>query len=136
LSVLAALHKEAFDGFEIFGIVKETGVGDEGLVQFYEQYFQFPLYCDKTYSMYRALGDRKVGLKDIWNPLSIIGILCDAFQRMHDKSIDGDMLGEGIVQGGYIIFGRDGKARCMYQEHTGVDLPVADLVEALSVVRK
>jgi hypothetical protein len=136
LSVLAAQHKEVFEGIHIFGIVKETGVGDEGLVEFYEKYFRFPLYCDKTYAFYQALGDRKVGLKDIWNPFSIIGMLCDAFQRMRDKSIGGNLLGEGIVQGGYIIFGRDGKARCMYQEHTGVDLPVADLVAALSVVRK
>lgn len=124
-----------FDGINIFGIVKETGVDDEGLVEFHNKYFRFPLFCDKSYAFYRALGDRKVGLKDIWNPLSIIGIICEAIQRIRDKSISGNMLGEGIVQGGFIIFDRDGAPKCMYQEATGVDLPVRDLAGALNAIQ-
>jgi len=135
LSVLAAIHKDVFSGFEIFGIIKETGVDDEGLVDFVEKYFNYPIYCDKSYAFYHALGDRKVGLKDILNPFSFFGILCDAFQRITSKSIDGNMFGEGIIQGGYIIFSRDGKAKAMYQEQTGSDLRVVDLVAILDVIR-
>lgn len=130
------MYRDIFDGVEIFGIVKETGVDDEGLVEFQQKYFKYPLYCDKSYAFYQALGDRKVGLKDILNPLSIIGIVCSAYQRLTDKSIGGNMVGEGVTQGGYILFGRDGKAKAMYQEQTGVDLEISDLVAALATVRE
>lgn len=124
-----------FEGFQIFGIVKETGVDDEGLVEFADKYFDFPLYCDKTFSFYQALGDRRIGLKEILNPLSLIGIICDSIKRVTEKSVDGNFYGEGTVQGGYIVFSKDGKAQCMYQEQTGVDIRVAELVAALDAVR-
>jgi hypothetical protein len=110
-------------------------VDDEGLVEFVDKYFDFPLYCDKTFSFYRALGDRKIGIKDILNPLSLIGLLCDSIKRVVEKSVDGNFYGEGIVQGGYIIFNKDGKPQCMYQEQTGVDIRVTELVAALDAVR-
>jgi hypothetical protein len=133
--VLVALHGEVFDGIEIFGIIKETGVDDDGLVEFSANYFDFPLYCDKSFAFYQALGDRQVGWAALLSPLSVLGILCDAFQRIRRKSIDGTSRGEGFVQGGIIIFRRDGQPGCMYQEQTGVDLQIADLVGALNLVR-
>lgn len=108
---------------------------DEGLVEFADKYFDFPLYCDKTFSFYQALGDRRIGLKEILNPLALIGIICDSIKRVTEKSVDGNFYGEGTVQGGYIVFNNDGKAKCMYQEQTGVDVCVKDLVAALDVVR-
>jgi len=134
--VLADLKPHLIDNFGIFGIIKETGVDDEGLIDFAKNYFPFPVYCDKSYAFYQALGDRKVGLKDILNPLSLLGIACDAFKRLREKSIGGNAKGEGIVQGGYIVFGADGYPRCMYEEQTGVDLPVVDLVNALEIFGK
>ena len=134
--MLVALYKDVFTGISIFGIIKETGVDDEGLIEFSEKYFRdFPLYVDKSYAFYHALGDRKLGLSTLFNPLSIFGIICDTFQRIRNKSIDGNLKGEGFVQGGIIIFGPDGKPVCMYQEQTGVDLQVTDLVVALDFVR-
>lgn len=108
---------------------------DEGLVEFADKYFDFPLYCDKTFSFYQALGDRRIGLKEILNPLSLIGIICDSIKRVTEKSVDGNFYGEGTVQGGYIVFDKDGKAQCMYQEQTGVDIRVTELVAALDAVR-
>jgi len=136
LSVLAELHKEYFDGFQIFGIIKETGVDDEGLIEFHQKYFTYPLFRDQSYSFYSALGDRKVGLSIFWNPLSIVSMICDAYQRIREKNIGGNMKGEGLVQGGIIIFGRDGEPKCMYEEETGKDLPMADICSALNAVRE
>ena len=82
MSVLAALYKEVLDGFEIFGIIKEAGVDDDGLAEFHDKYFPYPLYCDKSYAFYHALGDRKVGFQLIWNPLSLFSLLCDTFKRI------------------------------------------------------
>lgn len=121
----------------MFGVVKETGVDDEGLVDYSLDYFRsYPVYVDKSYSFYQALGDRKVGLNQLFNPLALIGILCDAYQRITSKSVTGTAKGEGIVQGGIIIFGADGKPACMYQEETGIDLRVADIASALAAVRQ
>ena len=126
------------EGFGIFGVVKETGVDDEGLVEFSTKYFgsQYPLYCDKSRAFYQALGDRKVGLSALFNPFSLIGLICDAYTRLTSKSISGNVTkGEGVVQGGIIVFDKNGKPACMYEEETGVDLRVADIVAALKAVR-
>ena len=119
----------------IFGIVKETGVDDAGLVEFHRDYFPYPLYRDQGYALYKALGDRKVGV-GLWNPFSIPFLLFDAWQRLTSKNIGGNMKGEGIVQGGIIIFDRQGQPVAMYQEKTGVDLPVTDLVNGLQYVKQ
>lgn len=136
LSVIAALFEERLAGFKIFGIVKETGVDDAGLVEFQSTYFQYQLFCDKSYSFYRSLGDRKVGLSALWNPFSLFSIACEAFQRLKDKNVEGNLKGEGLVQGGIIFFGPDGKPKYVYEEATGKDLPVAELVAVLDAMRR
>ena len=137
LSVLAAQQQELFDGFGMFGIVKETGVDDEGLVEFHEKYYPFPLYCDKSYSFYQALGDRKVSIGILMNPVSLITMACGAYQRITTKGIGGNVgKGEGLVQGGIIVFDTNGKPKYAYEEDTGHDLPVKDILAAISAVRR
>jgi len=96
----------------------------------------YPLYCDKSYAFYQALGDRKMGLGALLNPFSLFGIVCDAFNRLTSKQISGNVTkGEGIVQGGIIIFDKNGEPSCMYEEETGNDLRVAEIAAALNGVR-
>lgn len=133
--MLAALYQERLEGFEIFGVVKETGVDDEGLLEFQTNYFQYPLYRDTTFDFYRALGDRRVGMEIMWNPFSLFSILCETWQRIRDKNIEGNIKGEGLVQGG-IIFFKKGKPRYVYEENTGSDLPVANLVAVMDAMRE
>ena len=123
------------DDIPIFGVIKETGVDDQGLVDFCRDYFRYPIYRDQGYAFYRALGDRKA-FSMFWNPFAILKMAVDAWQRLTSKGIGGNMKGEGIVQGGIIIFDRQGVPIAMYQEETGVDLPVTDLVNALQHIRK
>lgn len=135
LSVLAALNKSTLEGFEIFGVVKETGVDDEGLADFSRHYFgNFPLYSDKSYSFYRALGDRKaVEIPSLWT--LITGFL-DAWRRVGSKNISWNTKGEGLVKGGLIFFDSKGNPRYAYKEEMGVDLPVQDIVIALEAIRR
>ena len=133
--VLAALYESKLEGFEIFGIVKETGVDNEGLAEFSRVYFgNFPLYCDKSYSFYQALGDRKaVELPSLWTLLTSFFY---AFRRISSKKISWNTKGEGLVQGGIILFDKKGKPKYAYREEIGVDLPVKDLVVALEAIRR
>jgi hypothetical protein len=135
LSVLAALYGFTLDGFEIFGVVKETGVDDEGLAEFNQSYFgKYPLYCDKSYSFYQALGDRKaVELPSLW---TLLTSFLEAWGRVGKKGIRWNTKGEGIVKGGIILFDTKGNPRYAYQEEMGVDLPVQDIVLALEAMRR
>ena len=135
LSVLAQNFGEYLEEIPIFGVVKEVGVDDAGLVEFQKDYFSFPLYRDQSYAFYQALGNRKaVGM--FLNPFSIALMAWDALQRLMRKKIGGNLKGEGLVQGGIIIFDRQGMPIAMYQEETGADLPVADLALALKQIRE
>lgn len=138
LSVLKALYGECLDGFQIFGIVKESNADEEGLVDFSTKYFgRFPLYCDKSYAFYRALGDRHVTLGSLLsNPFSIFSILCDTYQRLTSKQIDGTAKGEGLVQGGIVFFDASGNPVCASEEETGVDLRIEDLLTAAETMRR
>ena len=134
--VLAALYESVVDGFQIFGVVKEIGVDDEGLVEFSSEYFgNFPLYCDKSYSFYDALGGgRKPGVvPSLWNLLTAF---FESWKRVKAKGIRWNNKGEGIVKGGIIIFDKRGKPRYAYREQTGTDVPVQDIALALESVRR
>jgi AhpC/TSA antioxidant enzyme len=144
-----------FEGFSLFGIVKET-TGVEGLPEFSREAFASrPLYGDSSYAFYQALGDRKVSLSQLITPAAIMGMVCDTYRRTVNKrkslltraTSDGSansntssgsttIMGEGIVQGGVIIFDANGKPACMYPEETGADLRIGDIAAALAAVRQ
>lgn len=123
------------DGFGVFGVVKETGVDDEGLADFYSKFFSFPLYRDENLTFYNDFfGKSKVALQT-YNPLKLYRGYKRMTSRLSDKGLEGNYKGEGLIQGGIIIFDRAGKARYAYLEETGTPLPMDDIIVALDVVR-
>lgn len=135
LSELAARKDKPLDGFGLWGLVKETGVDNEGLVEFNTKYYSHPLYRDEDKVFYDALGNRKLKLLSTWNPFKIYSGIKEMGKRLKEKNIEGNFKGEGLVQGGVVIFGRDGKARYAYEEETGQELPVDDIIEAVKAVK-
>jgi len=124
------------DGFGIFGVVKEVAVDDEGLLEFQSNYFPYPLYRDKEKTFYNALGLRKLSVKfTSWNPFKIFRGFREMLKRIKKKNISGNMKGEGLVQGGIIIFDANGKARYAYREETGFEVPIDDILSAIKAVR-
>jgi len=124
------------DGFELFGTVKETGVDDEGLTEFYKDSFTFPLYKDENLVFYHDFyGGKKLKLTT-YNPLRLYRGYKDMTKRLAEKGMSGNMKGEGIVQGGIVIFGKDGKAKYAYEEETGKEIPVDDILSAVNAVKK
>jgi hypothetical protein len=58
------------------GAIKETGVNDQALLDFYQQYFRFPIVLDKKWEIFKAMGGRQIGL---WPALTTI--LYDMIQQ-------------------------------------------------------
>jgi hypothetical protein len=133
LSELAASSSFGED-FGFWGIVKETGVDDEGLLEFYKDYFTFPLYRDEKLLTYAALGNRWISLKS-WNPIKIWSDYRSIVQRTEPKNIKGNLAGEGLVQGGVFVFDSAGVLKYAYEEDTGFALEMEDLKAALDNVR-
>jgi len=137
LSVLAA-QLDMVQDFGIIGVIKETGVDDKGIAEFYNTYFNYQLYCDKSYAFYNALGDRKVGVQFALNPLALLDVLCMSYTRLSAKGVEGNfsMLGEGFTQGGLIFFDANGRPKYAYEEQTGKDLPIKHLAAVVNAIRR
>lgn len=124
----------AFNGFDLFGIVKEVGVDDDGLEEFYSKHYTFPLYLDEERVFYDALGGRKMSFG------SLLGLIPKSFgsmgKRLKDKGIDGNFKGEGLVQGGVIVFNNLGEPVYAYQEVTGDELPMEEILDAVQTIRQ
>eukprot|EP01082_Thalassiosira_pseudonana_P015436 g14452.t1 g14452 contig9:1860263-1861394(+) len=127
IAELAARDDKPLDGFGIFGIVKEVGVDDVGLAEFQTEYFPFDLYRDEQTAFYSALGLRKLKVST-WNPIKIVMGIRNMYKRLARKNISGNMKGEGLVQGGIIIFDKTGTARFAYREETGIEVPIDDII--------
>lgn len=55
--------------------------------------------------------------------------------RLNEKGLEGNLKGEGLVQGGVIVFGKDGEAKFAYREETGSPMPIDELLAAVEAVR-
>lgn len=110
-----------------WGAVKETHV--PGLGEFHQQYFQFPLYKDEGLELYKALGNNKVRLKT-WNPIRWFTGFRSLNTRLKSNNIEGNLKGEGLLQGGVLIF-KDGELKYGFEEDTGEPLDIDHLRGAI-----
>ena len=85
-------------------------------------------------SFYNALGSRKIALKS-WNPFKLFRGFRKLSKRLKRKNISGNMKGDGIVQGGIIIFNNNGEAMYAYREETGSEVPIDDIIAAVKMVK-
>jgi hypothetical protein len=132
---LAANPHNPLAGFGLFGVLKETGVDDKGLIEFAD-FYPYPLYRDTDLSFYKALGDRKLSLP--WNPFQLMSGMVSLVKingRLKEKKIEGNLAGEGIKQGGVIIFDKEGTPKYAYYEKTGQELPLYDILAAVQAVK-
>lgn len=132
LAELAARSDKPLEGFELFGIVKETGVDDEGLREFHKDYYNYPLYKNEGLEFYEALGSGKMGFFSL---LKLMSKFRNVGKRMKSKNIEGNLVGEGLRKGGVIIFDNNGKPKYSYQEVTGNQMPIDDIEAAIQSVK-
>jgi len=131
-----AHEEKPFEGFGLFGVIKETAVDDEGLLEFAQKFFTQTLYRDAELVFYKALGNRKLSILGlvwgmVWNRTETKAMS----KRLKEKDVEGNMKGEGLTQGGIVIFDKAGEPKFAYLEETGKDIVVADLVSAVRAVR-
>lgn len=119
----------------MWGIVKEINVDDEGLAEFHHDYFSFPLYRDVNLSVYQALGNRRLKL-NTWNPIRMVRGYREMTARLKLKKISGNLKGEGMVQGGVLVFDKQGELQYAYNEETGSEVNMEDLQNAIDAVRQ
>ena len=105
----------------------------ESAIELYSHTCHFSSMYNRL-SFYNALGSRKIGLKS-WNPLKLFRGFRELSKRLKRKNISGNMKGDGIVQGGIIIFNDKGQAQYAYREETGSEVPIDDIIAAVKMVK-
>lgn len=126
----------------VFGVIKEIAptakvATDEalGVGEFQSTYWgDKPLYLDVNLAFYQALGDRKLPIfKTLFrNPFALYRGYKDLGERMKNKKIDGNLAGEGFVQGGVMIVAPGGVELVYeYKEETGSLLPLDEIEQAI-----
>jgi len=134
---LAADSKASpLDGFDLFGIIKETGVDDTGLEEFHKEYFPFPIYKDLNLEFYDAFGNGSVMAHVTFNPFKIFSGMKRMKNRLKEKKIEGNLTGEGLKTGGLIIFDNDGSPKFIAPEVTGSPWNEEELLASLDNIRK
>jgi AhpC/TSA antioxidant enzyme len=128
---------ESFRGFELWGVVKETGVDDKGLMDF-KQVFPHLLYRDVNMTFYEAFGNKKLS---IWSLLYFLIFRRAEYKQMvarfEEKGLSGNLKGEGLVLGGVVVFDAKGQPRYAYKEEDSKQvIPIDDVVSALNALRK
>lgn len=152
-----------FEGFNLLSIVKETGVDDEGLNEFATEYFPHPTYRDQSLVFYNALGSGKLSIG--FNPFAMIQLIRDSMKRIKELGVKnyntkgmccGHMsswarsccignilfvsaisayLGEGFLQGGWILFDREGNPKAAFQENAKKRVPIDDILKEVQSMR-
>lgn len=115
----------------LMAVVKEVGVEEQGILEFYEEYFHYPIYKDPAWKVYRAMGDRRLSIgKLLKRGLAAQG-------RWSRKGIRNRLKGGDIwVQGGVLVFDRKRRLQFAYEEEYGKQLDVEDIRAAIEAVRR
>ena len=153
LCALFSATASTLQGFTMCGVVKETaptaqckddkclGVGD-----FLTNYYpcgNASVLLDTDHSFYDALGGRtltqqmcKLNWSTILNPFSMWKYMGSMKARGIEKGVVASNLkGEGLKQGGVVIFDKAGKVRYAYLEVTGEEIPKDDILKVIKEIR-
>lgn len=116
----------------LIGVIKQTGVDDAALMEFYTDYFNFPLYKDEKWDLFiNTCGDRKISL---WRLITLSPRLEFRYAKKNIRNIP--FGGDIFTQGGVLIFDKQGKLRFVYYETYGKDLDLEAIGWAIEEARK
>jgi len=111
-------------------------VDNAGLAEFYHSYYNFPLFLDGEQQTFQAFGSRRIALTT-WNPFRLYREMKEMGARLARKNITGNLVGEGMIQGGILLFdGQTGELRYALDENIGSELPVEDIRAAVDAIAR
>lgn len=133
----------------IVGIVKEPEIEEpvedeaklRGLACFEKDYFCGPLYLsDEARTVYEYLGNRPIFTwgtlgKALLNPFKVRGEIKALGERMKSKKIEGNLVGDGLIQGGVLCIAPDGELKYTFLEQAGKGIPAEAQREIVDAVR-
>lgn len=127
LSELAAKDKRV----GLVGILKEAGEENANILEFYENYFNYPLYKDEKWHIYKAMGGRTLTMETLKAGVQ------KYMPRYKRKGIPMRFEGgDRFMMGGVLIFDRRGNLRYSYEEAYGQELDMQVIEQAIAEVRR
>lgn len=130
ISALVANMKDV----NIWGVICETGIYDEELLELRDQYFRHPFYKDEKKSIYKALGDEEISFpgRSLFEKIK---------KRLKAKNVTETEPGAGQNKklGGVVIFDSKGFVRYASQEDPweGTNLKaIQDVIECIRLEHK
>ena len=117
----------------VLGVVKEIGVDDAGLQEFHRNYFNsWPIYLDEEMQLYKAMGNRSIlKVKTLFQMITGMRKLS---RRMSQKGIGGNMVGEGTIQGGILIFDAKGDLVHVQPETIMNEINMIEIAQVLETI--
>lgn len=114
--------------------VKETGVDDQGLLDFYQDYFNsYPIYKDEKWQLYKAMGGKTLTYYKLFK-----GIL-GSYKRLKAKKIpaskDNGKSKVAWMTGGVLVFDRAGELVYVMEEKTGEEFDMEQIELAIQEAR-
>lgn len=142
LDVTSLLNeKDSFSRFKLLAVIKEVAPtkkcpDDEclGVSDFATKYFpDGDVFHEPGGGFWEALGNRRVTQQKLstYNPIKLYRGAKEIGRRQSAKGIEGNLAGEGIVQGGIVVFNGSGDVEYVYKEKTGYQIPRDEIVEVL-----
>jgi hypothetical protein len=121
------------DKVALMGVVKETGVDDNGLVEFYQDYFdRRPMYKDERWKVYEAMGGRKLGI------MGLFRATFGAASRWKKKGIAASKTNfktDPWMTGGVMVFDKRGDLVYALEEGTGREFEMDRIEKAIKGAR-
>lgn len=128
-------------GFEnninLYGIIKEVGVDDEGLSDFENKYFKNnDIFIDQQKGFYAALGNNSLLSQPLhsWNPFKLYTDFNKLMGRMKEKGIEGNVKGEGLLKGGLYIVSPTAGVLYEHKEVSGTPMPYAEIEKVVATL--
>jgi hypothetical protein len=117
----------------VLGVVKEIGVDDAGLKTFQKEYFNsWPIYLDEDLQLYKAMGNRSIF--KVKTMFKLISNMRKLSRRMSQKKIEGNLVGEGTIQGGILIFDGQGNLVHVQLEDITNELQMTEMAMILEKI--
>ena len=110
----------------LVGVVKEIGIADTELDNFYQNYFRNPVYRDEKWTIYKMMGNRKLSF------FSLIRGHFKNLRRYKQKKIANVPFGGDLyTQGGLLVFDQFGELCYAYDEVFGEELDMNSVQAAI-----